>query len=120
MDANGDFVVAWEVLNTSTYLYGISGPAVQPRRNGPGEHDQHQSRELATRTAAEFPKVAMDSAGDFAIAYQGYDAKSRRLRRSGTTASGVAQGSTFRREQQHHADNQSAPVDRDGFRAATS
>ncbi len=24
MDANGDFVVAWQVLNTTTYLYGIS------------------------------------------------------------------------------------------------
>ena len=24
MDANGDFVVAYQVLNTSTYLYGIS------------------------------------------------------------------------------------------------
>ena len=24
MDANGDFVVAWQVLNTSTYRYGVS------------------------------------------------------------------------------------------------
>ena len=56
MDANGDFVVAWQVLNTSTYLYGDLRPAVQPRRDGPRKYSDHQRRELARVPRASCPK----------------------------------------------------------------
>ena len=57
----------------------------------------------------------MDSAGDFVIAYQGYDSNSHGVFAQRYNASGAAQGSTFRVNTPQQ-DNQGAPVDRDGFR----
>ena len=94
MDANGDFVVAWEVLNTSTYLYGIQAQRYNLAGTAQGSTISIGSGSSQS-TAAEFPKVAMDSTGDFAIAYQGYDESSLGVFAQRYNASGVAQGSTI-------------------------
>ena len=46
MDANGDFVVACQVLNSSNYLYGISAQRYNLAGTAQGRHDHgHQQRE---------------------------------------------------------------------------
>jgi hypothetical protein len=94
MDANGDFVVTWQALNASTYLYGVSAQ----RYNLAGT-PQGGTITLTTgssrSTMGESPKVAMDSTGDFVIAYQGYDANVLGIFAQRYNASGVAQGSIF-------------------------
>ena len=95
MDANGDFVVAYQVLNTTTYLYGIS--AQRYNLAGTAQGGAITLNDGSSNSASgELPKVAMDSAGDFAIAFQGYDSNSHGVFAQRYNSSGTAQGSTFR------------------------
>ena len=108
MDANGDFVVAWRVLNTGTFLYGISA-----QRYSLAGSRQSGTIVLAdgasNATAGSLPKVAMDSAGDFTIAFQGYDASSLGIFAQQFNSSGVSQGAIFR-VNTPQSDNQGAPT----------
>ena len=94
MDANGDFVVTWQVLNSASFLYGVDA-----QRYNLGGQPQGSTITLTSgdshATMGESPKVAMDSAGDFTIAYQGYDANLFGIFAQRYNSSGVAQGSTF-------------------------
>jgi Bacterial Ig domain/Dockerin type I domain len=107
MDPNGDFVVAYQVLNTTTYLYGISA-----RRFNLAGAPQGSSVVLnngsSDSASGSLPKVAIDSAGDFTIAYQGYDSNSHGVFAQQFNSSGTAQGSIFR-VNTPQADNQGAP-----------
>ena len=94
MDANGDFVVTWQVLNTSSYLYGISAQRYNLAGTAQGGNIVLNSGS-SNATAGESPKVAMDSAGDFTIAYQGYDANSHGIFAERFNASGVSQSGIF-------------------------
>ena len=102
MDANGDFVVAWQVFN----------PASGPSNNYADAYDLTEAQEFtlagATKnslitigsytqsTQAESPQVAMDPAGQFVIAYQGEDSNSCGVFARQFNSSGAAQGSVFR------------------------
>jgi hypothetical protein len=107
MDANGDFVVAYQVLNESTYLYGLSAQrfnlAGAPQGSAITINDGSSDG-----AAGSLPKVAMDSAGDFVIAFQGYDSNSHGVFAQRFNSSGAAQGSIFRVNTPQN-DNQGAP-----------
>jgi hypothetical protein len=107
MDANGDFVVAYQVLNTGTYDYGISAQRFNLAGTPQGSKItiNDGSSQSASGTLAQ---VAMDSAGDFVIAYQGYDSDSHGVFAQRFNSSGVAQGSNFR-VNTPQGDNQGAP-----------
>ena len=107
MDANGDFVVAYQVLNTTTYLYGISAQRYN-LAGSPQGSTLVLNNGSSNSAAGELPKVAMDSAGDFVIAYQGYDSNSHGVFAQRYNASGAAQGSLFR-VNTPQGDNQGAP-----------
>ncbi|MGA7499177.1 MAG: Ig-like domain-containing protein [Isosphaeraceae bacterium] len=107
MDANGDFVVAWQVLNTSTYRYGVSAQRYNLAGTAQGSTLTINNGSSQSASGA-LPKVAMDSAGDFVIAYQGYDSYSHGVFGVRYNASGVAQGSIFRVNTPQQ-DNQGAP-----------
>ena len=94
MDANGDFVVTWQVLNSTSYLYGVDAQRYNLAGTAQGSTITLTSGSSRT-TMGESPKVAMDSAGDFTIAYQGYDANLLGIFAQRYNSSGVAQGSTF-------------------------
>ena len=94
MDANGDFVVTWQVLNSTSYLYGVDAQRYNLAGTAQGSTITLTSGSSRT-TMGESPKVAMDSAGDFTIAYQGYDANLLGIFAKRYNSSGVAQGSTF-------------------------
>ncbi len=146
MDANGDFVVAYQVLDTTTYLYGISAqrynlagtpqgstltlnsgtsqadsgavaqscgglrrrfhhclprvrlelswrlcPTVQLLRGFPGGNLPGQHPPIGQSAA---PTIAMDSAGDFVIAWEdGGTAQNAGIYAQRYNSSGAAQGS---------------------------
>ncbi|MHB1764280.1 MAG: hypothetical protein ACYCS1_01855 [Gammaproteobacteria bacterium] len=98
MDAAGDFVVAWESLNQ---VSGTSGWDIYAQRyasNGVAEGSNFLVNSY-TSGNQEYPAVAMDAAGDFAVAWESYDQV------SGTSkwdiyaqryaSNGVAEGSNF-------------------------
>ena len=108
MDANGDFVVAYQVFNSGNYgYYGISAQ----RYNLAG---QPQGGALVLNTGSTvansgaLPQVAMDSTGDFVITYQGFDSNSHGVFAARYNSSGVAQGGIFR-VNTPQGDNQGAP-----------
>jgi hypothetical protein len=107
MDANGDFVVAYQVLNTTTYLYGISAQRFKLAGTPQGSA-LVLNNGSSNSAAGELPKVAMDSVGDFVIAYQGYDSNSHGVFAQRYNSSGASQGSTFRVNTPQN-DNQGAP-----------
>ena len=114
MDANGDFVVSWQVFNTSTYLYGISAHRYNLAGTAQGSTIVLNSG-ASHGDQGTLPKVAMDSAGDFTIAFQGYDANSHGIFAQRFNASGVSQGAIFP-VNTVTTGNQRRPDDRDGFR----
>jgi Bacterial Ig domain/Dockerin type I domain len=95
MDANGDFVVAYQVLNTTTYLYGISAQRFN-LAGSPQGSALVLNNGSSDSAAGKLPKVAMDSTGDFVIAYQGYDSNSHGVFAQQFNPSGASQGSIFR------------------------
>ncbi len=107
MDSNGDFVVSWQVLNKSTYLYGVSA-----RRFNLAGAPQGSALTIndgsSDAASGSIPRVAMDSAGDFVIAFQGYDSNSHGVFAQRFNSSGAAQGSIFRVNTPQN-DNQGAP-----------
>jgi Bacterial Ig domain/Dockerin type I domain len=107
MDPNGDFVVAYQVLNITTYLYGVS--AQRFNLAGQAQGGVITINDGSSDSASgSLPKVAIDSAGDFTIAYQGYDSNSHGVFAQQFNSSGTAQGSIFR-VNTPQTDNQGAP-----------
>jgi len=94
MDANGDFVVAWQVLNSNSYLYGVSAQRFNLAGSPQGSTLTVTSGSSRS-TMGEKPEVAMDSTGDFTIAYQGYDSNLLGIFAQRFNSTGVAQGSIF-------------------------
>jgi Bacterial Ig domain len=108
MDASGDFVVAYQVLDANTYLYGITAQRFNLAGTAQGSAIKINDGSSNSATGA-LPKVAMDSTGDFAIAFQGYDANSHGVFAQRFNASGTAKGSIFRVNTPQN-DNQGAPT----------
>ncbi len=98
MDANGNFVVAWIVLNTSNYYTEIQAQRFNAGARRRGARSPSAAT-LVKAPQAEDPKVAMDSAGDFTIAWQGYDTtgadQSAGVFAQRFNSSGVAQGNAL-------------------------
>jgi Bacterial Ig domain/Dockerin type I domain len=109
MDANGDFVVSWEVLNTSSYHYGVSAQRYNLAGTAQGGNIVITSGS-SVATDGESPKVAMDSTGDFVIAYQGYDANSHGIFAQRFNAAGVSQGTGIFPVNTVTTGNQGAPT----------
>jgi hypothetical protein len=106
MDANGDFVVAYQVLDVGTYYYGVS--AQRYNLAGVPQGSAITITNGSSRSdSGDLPRVAMDSTGDFVVAFQGYDAYSHGVFGQQFNASGLAQGSIFRVNTPQH-DNQGA------------
>jgi Bacterial Ig domain len=107
MDANGDFVVAYQVLDVNTYYYGVSAQrynlAGAPQGSAITINNGSSNSE-----SGSLAKVAMDSAGDFVVAFQGYDSNSHGVFAQRFNSSGMAQGSIFRVNTPQN-DNQGAP-----------
>ncbi len=72
MDANGDFVVAWETYGYHGSGFGIY--AQQYNSSGAGAVPYGSQFQVNTSTTGimQNPSVAIDSAGDFVIAWQNY------------------------------------------------
>ena len=108
MDANGDFVVAYQVLNTTTYLYGVSAQRYNLAGSPQGKYSGSQQREqrqrggrvaqgrdgLRRRLRDRLPGVRLE--------------QPRRLCPASTTRPARPQGSTFRVNTPQQ-DNQGAP-----------
>lgn len=94
MDAAGDFVIAWDSDQGGT-KYGIY--AQRYNAAGTAEGGQFQ---VNTYTAdnTTFPSIAMDSAGDFVIAWTSYgqDGSGYGIYAQRYNAAGTAEGSEFR------------------------
>lgn len=99
-DSAGDYVVVWQSFGENASSYGIYGQlyaASGARRGGEFQID------TATNGANSFPAVAMDSAGDFVVTWQGntdgssghYEVYARRYNSSGVPQSGQFEVNTF-------------------------
>jgi hypothetical protein len=93
MDANGDFVVAWEAYDGSNYdgLYAIKAQ----RYNLAGTAQGSVLTVTPGTSQTTSPKVAMDSAGDFVITYNGPDANNYGVFAQLYNSSGGVVKSTF-------------------------
>lgn len=94
VDADGDFVVAWE-----SYLQDGSGDGVYARRfNAAGVPQGNEFRVNSTTTGDQAkPSLAMDADGDFVVVWQssGQDGDNAGIYGQRYNAAGVAQGSEF-------------------------
>ena len=111
MDADGDFVVVW-----LSYFQDGSGYGVYAQRDNPrGPRSAVSSGSILTRPAIKQPRVAMDAAGDFVVAWAsiGQDGSGYGVYAQRYNAAGVAQGGEFR-VNTYTTDNQSEPRDGDG------
>lgn len=71
VDAAGDFIVTWRSLNQDSSNYGVYARRYDPVAN-PVDANEFQVNVVATNSQS-FPVVAMDSAGDFVIAWMSFD-----------------------------------------------
>ena len=112
MDSAGDFVVAWHAYNTSyvTTVYARRYTLNKPSSGNDSVTPQGSQFQVSPNGAsASLGKVAMDSAGDFVIAWQGYDSDHHGIFAQQFNASGTPQGNTFR-VNTPQADSQVAPA----------
>lgn len=96
MDSNGDFVIAWQAGSAQ------SASVYFQRYNAAGVAQGGNVKVNPATIAAAEPKVAMDSAGDFAIAWQtnyqdssGYGIFAQRYTSSGAATGATLQVNTF-------------------------
>ncbi len=94
MDALGDFVVAWESQGQNGTLFGIY--AQRYNSSGVAQGSEFEVNSF-TSGNQEMPSVAMDSGGDFVIAWQSYgqDGSDFGVEAQRYNAAGTAQGSAF-------------------------
>ncbi len=81
-------------MNTGTYLYGIYAQRYNLAGTAQGETITVTAGSSQS-AAGNLPKVAMDSAGDFVIAYQGYDSDRHGVFAQQFNSTGAAQGSSL-------------------------
>ncbi len=96
MDSAGDFVIAWNSLGEDGSDYGIFAQRYASTGAALGSEFQVNTY---TTGYQKFPVAAMDSAGDFVIAwtdYNGEDGSGKGIFAQRYNSSGVAQGSEFR------------------------
>src|SRR5262249_44108885 len=70
MDADGDFVVAWESFTQDGSVFGIYARRYDDAGNAPG--NEFRVNQFTT-DFQEFASVAMDADGDFVVAWQSLD-----------------------------------------------
>jgi len=93
MDSDGDFVIAWESYNQDGDGYGIY--AQRYNAMGVAQGTEFQVNTYTTSYQAS-PSIAMDSDGNFTIAWESQqDGSSYGIYAQRYNASGVAQGSEF-------------------------
>ncbi len=112
MDSAGDFVVAWHAYNTSYVdtVYARRYTLDKPLHGSYSVTPQGSQFQVSPDGAAgSLAKVAMDSEGDFVIAWQGYDSDHHGIFAQQFNASGTPQGNTFR-VNNLEADSQVAPA----------
>jgi hypothetical protein len=95
MDSSGDFVIDWDTLDQDSDSFGIYGR----RYNLNGFAPVNEFQVNTTVTSVQInPSVAMDSAGDFVVAWQSYgqDGSSYGIYAKRYNAAGVVQGAEFK------------------------
>ncbi len=94
MDPNGDFVISWESLGQDGDSFGIF--AQRFNSFGASLGSEFQANAFTTGPQS-FPAVAMDSTGDFVVAWQSYaqDGSADGIFAQPYNSSGTAQGSPF-------------------------
>ncbi|MDH3792283.1 MAG: FG-GAP-like repeat-containing protein, partial [Rhodospirillales bacterium] len=94
MDADGDFVVAWESRDQDGSLYGIFAQRFDAA--GVAQGSEVQVNTFST-SAQRLPAVAMDTDGDFVVAWTSYeqDGSDWGVFAQRYDAAGVAQGPEF-------------------------
>ena len=93
MDDGGDFVVAWESKEQDGDGYGIY--AQRYRSSGTAQSSEFRVNTATTGWQSD-ASVAMDSDGEFVVAWEGYgDGNNLGIFAQRYNASGVAQGSEF-------------------------
>ena len=95
MDSAGDFVIAWESLGQDAGSYGVYAQLLQRhKRHAPGSEFKVNTY---TTGGQSLPSVAMDTAGDFVVAWTslGQDGASGGIYAQRYNASGAAQGAEF-------------------------
>ena len=99
MDSDGDFVVAWQSYGQDGSLTGIYAQRYYVSREPP----RLDAGEYLCHAISEFPSIAMDSDGDFVIAWEsgfftgvGQDGSLYGIYAQRYNAEGVARGQNFR------------------------
>ncbi len=94
MDSAGDFVVAWQSIKEDGALYGVY--AQRYSVGGVAQGSEFQVNTFTTGDQAH-PAVAMDSAGDFLVAWQSYgeDGNQYGIYAQRYTAGGITQGTEY-------------------------
>ncbi len=94
MDSDGDFVVAWESNGQDGSLYGIY--AQRYNASGVAQGSEFPVNSYTTGYQ-QSPDIAMDSEGDFVVAWEsnGQDSSMEGIYAQRYNASGVAQGGEF-------------------------
>jgi hypothetical protein len=115
IDSDGDFVVAWQSFGQDGSNYGIYAQ----RYNSSGTAQGSEFRvNTYTTNSQRNPSVAIDSDGDFVVAWQsnGQDGSNYGIYAQRYNSSGTAQGSEFRVNSYTtgHQRNHSVAIDSDG------
>ncbi|MBI3838962.1 MAG: hypothetical protein HY288_13655, partial [Planctomycetia bacterium] len=94
IDPNGDFVITWESYGQDGDRYGVY--AQQFNASASPQGGEFRVNQFTTGPQS-FPTVAMDSTGDFVVAWQSYaqDGSEEGIFAQPYSSSGAAQGSPF-------------------------
>jgi hypothetical protein len=92
MDANGNFVIAWQSAGASGTNFNIEAQRFNNTGGMVGSEFQVNSTTSGGETA---PSVAEDSAGDFVVAWQHASGTNTNIEAQRYNSSGVAQGTQF-------------------------
>jgi hypothetical protein len=95
MDSGGDFVAAWTSYGQDGDNWGIYAQRYDAEGIARGAEFKVNSY---TTNRQEFPSIAMDSDGDFVVAWESYDQDGRRsgIYAQRYDAAGIAKGAEFR------------------------
>ncbi len=94
MDANGDFVIAWQSYNQDGDKFGIFAQRYNADGSVGGAEFQVNT---FTNSSQEFPSIAMNAGGDFVIAWQSdnQDGDSKSIHAQRYNADGSVEGGEF-------------------------
>jgi hypothetical protein len=92
MDADGDFVIAWQSYHQDGSYWGVYAQRYNPAGAKQGTEFRVNTYTLS---AQHEPAVAMDADGDFVVAWQGWGASGYGIQAQRYSAAGVPQGGEF-------------------------